>query len=112
MDESDELARYSRKPRLLSAETVEIYTKNFSSDEIEKEIESNNCFQFNRLGTMNNFLYFSFRIYLDDVNSKSADYLSDLANLTANRNDRLAARKRSSNAQNKPALPEKSCAIL
>jgi len=61
--ETDELAKYSRKPRLLSAETVEIFTKNFSTEEIERETE--NCVNFNRIGTMNNFLYFSFRIYLD-----------------------------------------------
>lgn len=65
---TDELSKYSRKPRILSAETVEIYTKNFSTEEIEKETE--NVFQFNRLGTMNNFLYFSFRIYLDDLDGR------------------------------------------
>lgn len=69
--ESDELAKYSRKPRLLSAETVEIFTKNFSAEEIEKETE--NCFNFNRIGTMNNFLYFSFRIYLDYLDGSLGD---------------------------------------
>ena len=44
-NEKDEISRYTRKPRLLSAETVEIYTKNFSSEEIEKETE--NVFQVN-----------------------------------------------------------------
>lgn len=62
-DENDELATNSRKPRVLSAETVEIFTKDFSEEEIQAETE--NTFQFNRIGTMNAFLYMAFRIYVD-----------------------------------------------
>ncbi|KAI1289768.1 hypothetical protein HDE_09260 [Halotydeus destructor] len=51
------------RPRLLSAETVEIFTKDFSEDEIRGETE--NTFKFNRIGTMNQFLYMAFRVYFD-----------------------------------------------
>ncbi|RWS29280.1 hypothetical protein B4U80_00675 [Leptotrombidium deliense] len=51
------------RPRLLSAETVEIFTKDFSEEEIRSETE--NTFQFNRIGTMNSFLYMAFRVYFD-----------------------------------------------
>lgn len=51
------------RPRLLSAETVEIFTKDFTEDEIKDQTE--NTFQFNRIGTMNSFLYMAFRVYFD-----------------------------------------------
>lgn len=62
-DANDEIEMNSRKPRVLSAETVEIFTKDFSEQEIRNETE--NTFQFNRIGTMNAFLYMAFRIYVD-----------------------------------------------
>lgn len=53
----------SHPPRLLSAETVEIFTKDFTEDEIRSETE--NTFKPNRIGTMNQFLFMAFRIYFD-----------------------------------------------
>ena len=51
------------RPRLLSAETVEIFTKDFTEDEIRSETE--NTFKPNRIGTLNQFLFMAFRIYFD-----------------------------------------------
>ncbi|RWS15785.1 hypothetical protein B4U79_02259 [Dinothrombium tinctorium] len=51
------------RPQLLSAETVEIFTKEFTEEEIKAETE--NTFQFNRIGTMNSFLFVAFRVYFD-----------------------------------------------
>lgn len=50
-------------PRLLSAETVEIFCKDFSEDEITFETE--NTFKPNRIGTKNQFLFMAFRVYFD-----------------------------------------------
>lgn len=51
------------RPRLLSAETVEIFCKDFSEYEIKLETE--NTFKPNRIGTMNQFLFMAFRVYFD-----------------------------------------------
>lgn len=60
--ESEEGLRQLR-PRLLSAETVEIFSKDFTEEEIRNETE--NTFKPNRIGTMNQFLFMAFRIYFD-----------------------------------------------
>lgn len=51
------------RPRLLSAETVEFFCKDFSEYEIKLETE--NTFKPNRIGTMNQFLFMAFRVYFD-----------------------------------------------
>lgn len=51
------------RPRLLSAETVEFFCKDFSECEIKLETE--NTFKPNRIGTMNQFLFMAFRVYFD-----------------------------------------------
>ncbi|XP_015790368.1 uncharacterized protein LOC107367203 [Tetranychus urticae] len=53
----------SQKPRLLSAETVEIFCRQFSEEDIKGETE--NTFQYNRIGTINCFLFMAFRVYFD-----------------------------------------------
>lgn len=50
-------------PRLLSLETVEISLKDFTEEEIREETE--NTFEFNRIGTTNSFLFMAFRVYFD-----------------------------------------------
>jgi len=47
----------------LSAETVEIFCKDFSEEEIKNETD--NTFKPNRIGTMNQFLFMAFRVYFD-----------------------------------------------
>lgn len=59
---NDEIA-CGRRPRVLSAETVEIFTKNFTDDEIRAETE--NTFKFNRIGVRNSFLFIALRVYFD-----------------------------------------------
>lgn len=66
----DQASKYSyrdgpliSRPRLLSAETVEFFCKDFSEYEIKLETE--NTFKPNRIGTMNQFLFMAFRVYFD-----------------------------------------------
>ena len=59
----ESLAGDLQKPRLLSAETVEIFCKDFSEEEIGMETE--NTFKPNRIGTRNQFLFMAFRLYFD-----------------------------------------------
>lgn len=50
------------KPRLLSAETVEVFSK---SDDNELEKAVGDTFQWNRVGTKNGYIFMVFRVYFD-----------------------------------------------
>lgn len=98
----DEFFKYSRKPRLLSAETVEVFSTSFNKEEIKCEIE--NVLKFNRIGTLNNYLYFAFRIYLD-----VGDNLNLVDNYNSNLNHNLTNLDKP-NAENE--LKKDKCVLL
>lgn len=51
------------KPRLLSAETVEVFCKSEMSDELDKVVDD--TFQYNRFGTKNGYIFMILRVYFD-----------------------------------------------
>ena len=59
MESTDDL----HKPRLLSAETVEVFCKSEMSDELDKIV--NDTFQYNRFGTKNGYIFMILRVYFD-----------------------------------------------
>ena len=64
-------------PSVLSAETVEVFAKEFRNDNIQctEKAANNDTFNVNRFGNKNAYMFFSLRIFFDDftLDLKSLD---------------------------------------
>ena len=52
-----------RRIKILSGETVKLFSKDFSKEQLRTETE--NTYQYNRVGTRNRFFFTAFRLYFD-----------------------------------------------